>query len=98
MTHQQRVWRASTAVAAPALHSLLELQPLRTNDAVQYLNTVSELRAQAAAAVASLHTLLLVGHVLGKNPRFLLNSGVFRFALQVFHVTFEAQFFDTKFG
>ena len=37
---------------------------------------------------SNLHTLLLVGHVLGKNPRFLLNPVVSRFALQVFQVTF----------
>ena len=41
---------------------------------------------------------LLVGHVLGENPRFLLNPGVSRFALRIFQVTFWAQFFDTKFG
>jgi hypothetical protein len=92
------VWRNLTAAAAPALHSLRELQPLRTNDAVQYLSTVWEWRAHAAAAVKFLHTLLLVGHVLGENPRYLLNPRVSRFALRVFQVTFCARFFDTKFG
>jgi hypothetical protein len=41
---------------------------------------------------------LSVGHVLGKNPRFILNLRVSRFALWVFQVTFQARFFDTKFG
>ena len=65
---------------------------------VQYLSTVWEWRAHAVAAVKFLHTLLLVGHGLGENPRYLLNSRVSRFALRVFQVTFCARFFDIKFG
>ena len=57
-----------------------------------------KLAAHAAAAVKFLHTLLLVGHVLGENPKYLLNPRVSRFALPVFQVTFCARFFDTKFG
>ena len=51
-----------------------------------------------AAAVKFLHTLLLVGHVLGENPRYLLNPRVSMFALRVFQITFCARFFDTKLG
>ena len=40
---------------------------VRTNDAVQYLSTVWEWKAHPAAAAESLHTLLLVGHVLEKT-------------------------------
>jgi hypothetical protein len=92
------VWRNLTAAAAWALHSHTVLRYCTASFVRKGWSSRREWRAGAAAAVKFLHTLLLVGHVLGENPRYLLNPRVSRFALQVFQVTFWARFFDTKFG